>query len=220
MQSNKTKYKLIQEPNELFQMCISDQYKIIDLQSIGENMQVFYVDTEEFHEGSCDTNVAIGAFTTSYGRMTLYTELKKLDRRVLYYDTDSIIFTHKNEEYEPKLGDYLGEFTNELNPKEGNYIQEFISGGPKNYGYKLDTGKANVKIKGLSLSFETQKQINFDTMKELIINNSDAIKVDQMNFVKDKSKWSICTKNNEKIYKKVYDKRVLLDDFTTLPFGF
>ena len=45
----------------------------------------------------------------------------------------------KNKEsYAPQLDDYLGRFTNEIKQKDGKYIQEFISAGPKNYGYKLD----------------------------------------------------------------------------------
>ena len=37
-------------------------------------------------------------------------------------------------EYEPPIGDYLGELTDELN---GNHILAFASGGPTNYAYKL-----------------------------------------------------------------------------------
>ena len=50
--------------------------------------------------------MVLGAFVTCYGRMVLYEELYKLDNRILYYDTDSIIFLSKDEAcYEPQLGD-------------------------------------------------------------------------------------------------------------------
>ena len=54
----------------------------------------------------------------------------KLGQRVLYFDTDSIFFISRPGEYEPKLGDFLGEFTNEINPSEGDFIQE-LSGRSK-----------------------------------------------------------------------------------------
>jgi hypothetical protein len=46
----------------------------------------------------------------------------------------------------------LGEFTNELKPKDGNYIREFVSAGPKNYAYQLESGKTFCKIKGFTVN--------------------------------------------------------------------
>ena len=61
-----------------------------------------------------------------------------MERRVLYFDTDSIIFTQKNEEWAPPVGDFLGDLINELDAYgESSFINEFVSGGPKNYGYHL-----------------------------------------------------------------------------------
>ena len=40
--------------------------------------------------------------------------------------------------YEPKIGDFLGELTNDICPKEG-YIH-LISAGPKNYASKYQLG--------------------------------------------------------------------------------
>ena len=62
----------------------------------------------------------------------------------------SIIFSVKNsDDYVPTLGEYLGELTNELVCKElgcenencsGHWIEEFISCGPKNYTFRVNTG--------------------------------------------------------------------------------
>ncbi len=46
--------------------------------------------------------------TNSGYRLKLYSVLEKLQDRVLYFDTDSVIFTHKEGEYMPSMGDYLG----------------------------------------------------------------------------------------------------------------
>ncbi len=76
-----------------------------------------------------DSNVVLGSFVTCYGRMRLYEELLKIDDRVLYFDTDSIIFISNENHNEPRLADYLGKFTNEI--IGDNYIEEFVSAGPK-----------------------------------------------------------------------------------------
>jgi DNA polymerase elongation subunit (family B) len=90
--------------------------------------------------------VVIAAFTTTYACLKLYEVLDQLQERVLYYDTDSVIFVSKPGEPEPLLGPYLGQLTNKL--KEG-YITTFILVGPKNYCYKTSTGKVETKVWGL-----------------------------------------------------------------------
>lgn len=71
------------------------------------------------------TNVFIAAFTTCHARLKLYGDLEKLGKDVLYFDTDSIIYatTGRND---PPLGNYLGDFTDELD--NGEVITKFISG--------------------------------------------------------------------------------------------
>ena len=46
------------------------------------------------------------------------------------------------------------------------------------------------------------------------------ITVDQLKFVKDKKDWTIKSKIEKKNYGFVYDKRVLFEDLSTLPFGY
>ena len=75
------------------------------------------------------------AYTTCQARLKLYEILDKLDRRVLYYDTDSVIYISREGQWEPEIGDYLGELTDEL--EENNHIVWLVSGGPKNYAYRL-----------------------------------------------------------------------------------
>ena len=105
---------------------------------------MIFLNKQELHLGGKDNNVIIGAFVTCYGSMHLFNELFKLDDRVLYFDTDSIIFISKPHMYEPELADFLGKFTYEI--KGNNYVKEFVSAGPKNYGYLLNNGKSVCKI--------------------------------------------------------------------------
>ena len=75
------------------------------------------------------TNVFIASFTTCWARLKLYEVLQMLRERVLYFDTDSVMFVSRSGNIEPETGSFLGQLISELEPSE--YITEFISGGPK-----------------------------------------------------------------------------------------
>ena len=57
--------------------------------------------------------------------------------------------------------------TNELD--EGDYIVEFVSGGAKNYGYATKHGKIVCKVRGFSLNVRGAKQLNYQVMKQNIL---------------------------------------------------
>ncbi|XP_053373006.1 uncharacterized protein LOC128546475 [Mercenaria mercenaria] len=68
-------------------------------------------------------------------------------RELLMNATDSVIYVSRPGQYDPPLGDYLGELTDELDG--GEYIVEFVSGGPKNYAYKTSKNKETCKLRTL-----------------------------------------------------------------------
>ncbi|XP_069107303.1 uncharacterized protein [Argopecten irradians] len=125
--------------------CVSDDYIV---------MEWLYKDP--FVPEGHNTNIFVACFTTAHARLRLYNEMDKLSDRVLYSDTDSLIYVHKDGQYNPSLGDYLGDLTSELTCKElgckdleclnHHYITEFISGGPKNYAYTTDVGTEKFEI--------------------------------------------------------------------------
>ena len=147
MNTNKTQYKIIPDLTDWFDMISDDQYKINNVDLSHENyIQVFYTSNNSMHEGSNQTSVPLAAFVTCQARLKLYNELKKIDKRVLYFDTDSIIYLSREGEYDPPLGDYLGEFNDEIKKKGASHIVEFVSAGPKNYAYLLN----NNTVKGFN----------------------------------------------------------------------
>ena len=112
---------------------------------------------------SPNLNIFIACFTTCHARIKLYETLQSLGERVLYYDTDSIIYWTDEGQTNPDLGPYLGDFTNEL--KGDDHIVEFVSGGPKNYGYTTKNGKVECKVRGFRLNSEGKTQLNYNVMK-------------------------------------------------------
>ena len=222
MQTLKTVCKFIKNYKELHDYCNNQQYEVKNLLFPSDEIaMLLYQDCKEMHWGSNQTNVVIAAFVTSQARLKLYSEMKLLGDRVMYVDTDSIIFKQNHDLYTPKLGDYLGEFTNEIDPAEGSHIIEFVSAGPKNYSYKLNSGITHSKVKGISLNFNASKKIDFNQIKQIVSNLSEEkITVTQKTIVRDKKDWTLHTKTTDKIYRMVYDKRVILDDLSTVPYGF
>ena len=78
-----------------------------------------------------------------------------LQKRVLYYDTDAAIYLIQPGQTEPRLGNYTGDLTDE---SRGEHITVFPSGGPKNYCYKTNTGKTEVKLRGITFDCTARKK--------------------------------------------------------------
>ncbi len=71
---------------------------------------ILYEDNKDMHWGSNQTNVVTAAFVTAQARLKLFNEMLILGERVLYVDTDSIIYKRSLDLYTPKLGDFLGDY--------------------------------------------------------------------------------------------------------------
>ena len=97
---NMTKVVLISDPADYFDLLSSDKVAVVDANFINDEIiEVHYENTDEFVETSDKTNVVIAAFTTAHARLKLYGVLEQLDRRVLYFDTDSIMYTSKEGDW-------------------------------------------------------------------------------------------------------------------------
>ena len=214
MNTNKTKMILITEPSEFFRLISDKRYVIMSLNFPNEKVvQVFYNEIKKMHYGCNTNNIVLAAFVTCYARLELFKYLILLNERLLYCDTDSIIFISKNGFYEPKLGNFLGDFTDEL---EDDSIYEFLSLGPKNYGYVTVNGKQSCTVKGFTLNYIASLYINFNSMKQILHEDfNKKIFVPQCKIVRDKNNWELFTDYINKEYGFVYDKRILNKDFST-----
>jgi hypothetical protein len=175
---------------------------------------------------------------TANGRLALHSEIEKINQsfpgRVLYFDTDSIIFHNDSTQdwYMPKLGNYLGEMTDEVSQDYGigSYIDEFASGGPKNYAYKVmkpdGSEHTKVKVKGICINYEVKKVLTFELVQSYAseyFNKNQIIKnVNQLQFRADNTH-NVYTSVFPKKYRVVSDKRKIVYTnpyYQTLPFGY
>ena len=223
--SNLSKTKEVTKPKDFYAYLYSDQYEVKDAQLVNdETVEIQYIEKEGFVEENDKVNIVIAAFTTAYARLKLYDLLDLLQERVLYYDTDSVVYVHEPGKPDPPLGDYLGELTDELN---GGYITTFLSGGPKNYGYVTNTGEAILKIRGISLTYDATLTLNINTMRDLVdsyVVDGDRHEKVTINIpykiTRDKKEKNIVTKRTKKDYRVVYNKRVVKENYETVPYGY
>ena len=219
-----TKTKIVSEPKEFFDLLHSPEFEVSDARLINDDtVEVHYKNIGEFAEQNDKVNVVIAAFTTAYARLKLYDLLDLLQERVLYYDTDSVIYVHEPGKPEPPLGNYLGDLTDELN---GDYITSFVSGGPKNYAYRTKNGKTDTKIRGITLDYSATGKLNHDVVRALVhlhvnCNTNAKVTVDiPFKITRDKKEKDIVTKRMKKDYRIVYNKRVITENYETLPYGY
>jgi hypothetical protein len=173
-------------------------------------------------------------FTTSYARLKLYEAMEGVGdpKRILYCDTDSLVYTHRPSENKLIRGDYLGDLTDELKKDEKEII-EFVSGGPKNYGYttrKNDGGvRHHLKIKGFSLDKRSTKELlNYMSMREVVLGVRENVEVPDRGIKRTKKRRIVNRKFGEdefgkrhgfKVYGLTGDKRVFGDDYKSVPYG-
>jgi len=248
---HKQQTKFIKNHEQLYKLLTNDKIDKLDLNMINENcIEATYMEKTDHIEDQTNSNIAIAIFTTCHARVRLHRGLRKLDRQVLYYDTDSIVYADGKESLE--LGDYLGDWTDEL---EGANITKFVAGGPKNYGYTLDNGKSKCKIKGFSLNYENSQVLNLPNMLSIITKglgidleniggahlisglpdeekniaervkrNGRAVVWNNNQITRVKKHKQVVSKYMEKVYGFTYTKRRIIveDDGTidTLPFGY
>ena len=133
------------------------------------------------------------------------------------------------------MGNFLGDLTDELTCKElnckvqncpGHWIAEFVSCGPKNYSYKLNSGETVCKVRGFSLNHNASLIINFDSMKNALDQwlSSDSCSTPlvtvKTEILRNKHVPIVYNRVVEKHYGVVYDKRKIIEDYRTVPFGF
>ena len=230
--SNRTQTKFISEPKELYRFLATPGIEVTNLTFANDDVVwiSWKFTAEERVPSLRHTNEVIGAYVTAGARIHLYRYLDRVGENVLYCDTDSILYVQPRDE--PPLidtGDNLGDMTSELKP--GQYIAEFVSGGPKNYAYRmLDAqGRSETvcKVRGITLNYTASQLVNFDVIRDMILNREpDSVVVvhtdHKIKRKKRRSKGavSIITEPEDKRYRISFFKRRRLNDNNSVPFGY
>ena len=224
--TNKSKVLQLKQPHELFNILTDGANHVQSLRICNDDiLEVVYKQTDANDQPNPKTNIFIAAFTTCWARLKLYSHLHRLQKQVLYYDTDSVIYAWRPDQHFIPTGDFLGEMTDEL---DGDTIEEFVSGGAKNYGYRTVGGKFCCKVRGFTLNVRGRAVLNYDSMKDHILDTLDeeepaeAITVTNPNhFHRDQTLKKLKLTRQDKNYRLVFDKRVIdTNTKRSYPFGY
>lgn len=225
---NQIKTTIVDKPKELYDMLANPSIDINHIQEVNEDVVVVNWGYKEEAADSLSTvNVCIAAYTTAQARLKLYSYLEQIGTRVLYYDTDSVIYISREGEYDPPTGPFLGDMTDEFESEygQGSYGTEFVSGGPKNYGVEVFSTAKNkklgkCKVKGFSLNFEASQAINLSSMRDSIVGDNINIPISVVTHnIRRTKQHDVVSTTELKKYRVMTTKRKFLQNHDSLPYG-
>lgn len=194
--TNISQDQLVTTRHELNELMSDEAKEILNLQFIDdETIMVQWKWKKEVNGSEGNTSPAVAAFVTSHARLKMYELMDQIYSTgsyiLLYTDTDSVIFVERDgeQEEEIKLGNYLGELTDEI--EQPFECTEALFLGPKSYCLKLKnsyTGeeKCIIKMKGFSLKNEAKVTFeNLDGIVKSVLKEEDekSIQVPQTVFI-------------------------------------
>ena len=231
---NRREVKEFTDPQDFSEFLESDKYNVRYISVLSEHrVEIHHRTQTEDIPIAPNLKFFLAAFTTCWARLydstnlRLYDAIDVLQDHVLYYDTDSVIFIQSPHQQPLQLGDYLGDFTSELEARD--HIVEFCSAGPKTYGYQTANGKVCCKVKGFSLNSEGSAQLNYNVTRSNLLDElrdplqqPQSIPVKQSHAIqRDVKTYSLFTRPITKLYQLVYSKRALdSSTYITYLFGF
>lgn len=225
--------KFLRSYADLWALLSNDEKEVMGIHEASEVTiltQSKFKDNDNANINPGKTNIAVASFVTAYARLELFRLIQNIESqregRVLYFDTDSVVFIERDGDPEVKCGDYLGELTDEI-PQ--NFICDtFVTLGPKNYGYEIfnpttNERKATIKVKGIKLTSAALDLISIEQLVSMANDYSNGVhqqlNIKQSNIISDKFTHIVKTRNFEKIYRAVSEKRKLFGN-NTRPYGY
>jgi hypothetical protein len=209
------------------------QIEILGEIMINDMLIYNYKYVEDRMARSGNTAVALAGFVTSYARLKLYDEMEKIEDSspgsVLYMDTDSIIFVHKDGNYKPAVANFLGEMTDEITEEFGlgAHMTEFYTCGPKTYSYKVikadGSTSTKLKAKGVTQTVEANEVLSYDLIRKhalykAVEKPTNPSFIPQMQF-RANDQHEVTTLLMEKRFQVTSDKRRIIGN-DTLPYGY
>ncbi|KAJ8933580.1 hypothetical protein NQ318_015967 [Aromia moschata] len=193
---NQAKTSIVTDPAEFFDIPSRPFIEVISVYPVNENtLVVNWQYKYEAYDVLPTVNVVLAAYTTSQARLKLYSYLEKLDNRVLYHDTDSVIYISSPGGYDVPIGSFLGEMTDEL------------------------TDYGPVKVKGITLNYNTIKEVNFNSLRDMVLNDANPKYITTRNILRT-SDHSVITREVTKIFRPNFLKRRRESDYNSVPYGY
>uniref|UniRef100_A0A914QJN6 DNA-directed DNA polymerase n=1 Tax=Panagrolaimus davidi TaxID=227884 RepID=A0A914QJN6_9BILA len=204
----------------------NDKYVISTVDILNEcEVMITYTMHKDFISENAASNIIVSLWTTSAARVVLYRLMEMVDAdpncKLLYTDTDSILLKHLKGLFPFPLGDYLGDMALEI-----SNIKEYASGGCKQYGLKIinpNTGEIEyiLKIRGISLTAEVARELHYEKFSEMVkdYGNNEKLNVPVTRIVPHRT-GHVYTMELTKVYRAIFQKGIICDNYEIIPFGF
>jgi hypothetical protein len=207
----------------VFQNAQENRIKDLDIQYITADKASYTFKSKDAKINLHGQYMPTASFVPEYGRLQLWEQMNKLGDRVLYCDTDSIIYLYDPEKYNVPTGDMIGDWEVEDICKHG--ISEFVSWGPKTYGIRCDDGYESIKAKGVSLKRATESIMNFEIMKDTVLAFLEENHIRVSNIPSTNFQWNLTggmktILNFKRIMIKPGELKGFLKDGYIYPFGY
>jgi len=176
-----SKVNYITDTFQLFKLLNDPKVEISNFEILSESVAACWTSslTQDIPKAQQISNPVISSFVAANARITLHKHLHKLGRRVIYFDTDSVIALTNprtdSPDLLPDVGLFLGQWKSELGG--GEHIVGFVSLASKCYSFYTNKKRSEVKLRGISLRQSgLVDTMTFDVLKSLFLGHLDEIK--------------------------------------------
>lgn len=236
---NSKQTTVVHTKEDLFELLLAPVAEINDLYFVNDDTAwISWNYTEDIIKSSLldesrNLSLITGAYVVAQARLLLYDIMCKLGDRLLYTDTDSVIFIHSDDpnDFNPSIGSNIGELSDEVDTD--SIITEFCGIGAKSYSIRMKNEKTNKfselsKLKGFQSTPTTKSQLCFDNYKKMIFGscmaNGDGIDsltiYSKTKNINRRKFFNIVTVEQQKKFGYTFDKRLVRENYTTTPFGY
>lgn len=206
---------------ELARLMNDPAKEIVDVHMINDNVIAVDLKCNENHLENPHFQCEIfGVMTTSYARLKLYEAMEVLGKRLLYTDTDSVIFKERPNDDQLQTGPYLGCLQDEVD--DGKYITNFCASAPKSYCLRYSDGEESIRAKGITLNHANSEIFTFQAVRNVIVGQLQELQtVAQDEFRRIKHRGIVYKRRTNKTFRMTFHKRVLIPGKPySVPYGY
>ena len=103
---------------------------------------------------------------------------------------------------------------------EDDWIEELVLGGAKSYTYRTHKGKIIVKQKGITLDRANETRVNFETMKNMVLNQETLQTIPRFTFAWEDVSKDVITKMIARSVRSTIGEKRTIDGYDTVPYGY